>query len=82
MPQRCEGRFFPHAATVLPSGSEQLTDGDGGSGGTQQHAEWAEGRRYFTFTDNLDAKTLTAKNILGARCLNNINKDDFTHYTF
>ena len=32
----------------------------------EQHDEWAEGRRYLTFTDNLVAETLPASNILEA----------------
>ena len=30
----------------------------------EQHDEWAEGRRYLTFTDDLDTETLTASNVL------------------
>ena len=30
----------------------------------EQRDEWAEGRRYLTFTDDLDAETLTASNVL------------------
>ena len=33
---------------------------------TEQHDEWAEGRRYLTFTDNLAAETLPANNVLVA----------------
>ena len=32
----------------------------------EQHDEWAEGRRYLTFTDDPDAKTLPSSNILEA----------------
>ena len=32
----------------------------------EQHDEWAEGRRYLTITDDLDAETLPAGNILEA----------------
>ena len=32
----------------------------------EQHDEWAEGRRYLTFTDDLAAETLPASNILEA----------------
>ena len=32
----------------------------------EQHDEWAEGRRYLTFTDDLDTETLPANNILEA----------------
>ena len=32
----------------------------------EQHDEWAEGRRYLTFTDGLDAETLPSSNILEA----------------
>ena len=31
-----------------------------------QPDEWAEGRRYLTFTDDLDSETLPAGNILEA----------------
>ena len=30
----------------------------------EQHDEWAEGRRYLTFTDDLDAETLPSSNVL------------------
>ena len=30
----------------------------------EQHDEWAEGRRYLTFTDDFDTETLPASNIL------------------
>ena len=33
---------------------------------TEQHDEWAEGRRYLTFTDDLATETLPASNILEA----------------
>ena len=33
---------------------------------SEQHDEWAEGRRYLTFTDDLDAETLPASNLLEA----------------
>ena len=32
----------------------------------EQHDEWAEGRRYLTFTDDLDTETLPTSNILEA----------------
>ena len=32
----------------------------------EQHDEWAEGRRYLAFTDDLDAETLPASDILEA----------------
>ena len=32
----------------------------------EQRDEWAEGRRYLTFTDDLDAETLPASDILEA----------------
>lgn len=32
----------------------------------EQHDEWAEGRRYLTFNDDLDAETTPATNILEA----------------
>ena len=32
----------------------------------EQHDEWAEGRRYLTFANDLDAETLPASNILAA----------------
>ena len=32
----------------------------------EQHDEWAEGRRYLTFTDDLDTETLPASNVLEA----------------
>ena len=32
----------------------------------EQHDEWAEGRRYLTFTDDLDTETLPAGNVLEA----------------
>jgi len=30
----------------------------------EQHDEWAEGRRYLTFANDLDAETLPASNVL------------------
>ena len=32
----------------------------------EQHDEWAEGRRYLTFTDDLNTETLPASNVLEA----------------
>lgn len=32
----------------------------------EQHGEWAEGRRYLTFTDDLAAEPLPASNVLKA----------------
>ena len=32
----------------------------------EQHDEWAEGRRYLTFADDLDAETFPATNVLEA----------------
>ncbi len=32
----------------------------------EQHDEWAEGRRYLTFTDDVDTETLPASNVLEA----------------
>ena len=32
----------------------------------EQHDEWAEGRRYLTFANDLDADTLPVSNILEA----------------
>ena len=32
----------------------------------EQHDEWAEGRRYLTFTDDIDAQTLPVSNVLEA----------------
>ena len=32
----------------------------------EQHDEWAEGRRYLTFANDLDADTLSVSNILEA----------------
>ncbi len=32
----------------------------------EQRDEWAEGRRYLTFTDDLDAETLPASSVLDA----------------
>ena len=32
----------------------------------EQHDEWAEGRRYLTFANGLDAETLPASNVLEA----------------
>ena len=30
----------------------------------EQHDEWAEGRRYLTFTDDLDTESLPVSNVL------------------
>ena len=32
----------------------------------EQHDQWLEGRRYLTFTDDLDPETLPTSNILEA----------------
>ena len=41
-----------------------------------RHDEWAEGRRYLAFTDDLDTETLPSNKHPGGSSLNNINKDD------
>ena len=51
----------------FPTGPQRAVWWASASGGlAEQHDEWAEGRRYLTFTDDLATETPPASNILEA----------------
>ena len=45
----------------------------------EQHDEWAEGRRYLTFTEDFDTETLSACNVLEADAWTTSTR--MTHFT-
>ena len=49
--------IFPNRGRDPPAGGAVLAE---------QHDDWAEGRRYLTFPNDLDADTLSVSNILEA----------------
>ena len=57
----------PTGWTSSPTGPRPGAWWASASGGlAEQHHEWAEGRRYLTFADELDTETLPSSNILEA----------------